>query len=421
MKNHDKKKEMELYGKRLVGPVMLPFTEWILSSAIKKGIRRIYFLSRDGYLLCHIAKEICKREGIPIECRYLYCSRQALRIPSYCLAEDEVFDLLTLWGYYVTPKSLLERAALDEEEAEAVRKELNISDLDSPLTQSELESLKKSLKHSVFYKKALARRSEEAYRLTVEYFSCEGLFEQKDLAIADSGWSGSMQRSLRQLLESAGYRGKIHGFYFGMYTSPKEESDGEYSTYYFDKAHGLLRKSSFNNNLFECMLSAPHPMTAGYEKSSDGRVTPIFTAELTKDQKEMTEAQIRGALEYVDDIKRRKTSPFIYKKAIRRTRKLLRRYMIYPDRKFAEIYGSFAFCDDMTEGYHLHLADASQRRMLKKYMLFPRVIRKIFGLKAGDSGELLWPYGTIAFCPKIIRPWYRFNIRAWEFFKALLK
>lgn len=412
--------DIRFYGRKLVGPVMLPFTEWIIEETEKRGIKRIYFLSRDGYLLFEIAKRICEYRKNGIECRYLYCSRQALRNPSYHLIGAEALELLTVGGYYATKKSVLCRAPISEAELNAILERLNIKEPDAPLSPKELEKFKAQLQKCEMYRNAVDKGSRKAYGTAIGYLRQEGLFENETVAIADSGWTGSMQRSLRQLLESGGFNGKICGFYFGMYVSGKENRDGEYNTFYFNGFSGAKRKAAFNNNLFECMLSAPHPMTLGYSHSKTGRFYPLFAPAPSGTQRELAKAQIDGALEYTEE-KLSLMQPFVYEKEVENVYKLLKGHMVYPSRKFAEIYGSFAFCDDVTEGYHMSLADASQKELLRKYMLIPRIIRKLFSVKADESAELYWPYGVIAFCPAPLRPWYRFNIKAWEILKAYLK
>ncbi|MFR1474267.1 MAG: hypothetical protein ACLSB9_00195 [Hydrogeniiclostridium mannosilyticum] len=58
------------------------------------------------------------------------------------------------------------------------------------------------------------------------------------VAVVDTGWTGSIQRSLRQLLRSAGGNGGISGFCFGLYQEPKDPADGDYMAWYFS---GVLR------------------------------------------------------------------------------------------------------------------------------------------------------------------------------------
>ena len=340
-------------------------------------------------------------------------------MPSYHLIGDEAFDLLLLGGYYVTPKTVLERASLNESQIDEICTQLKIEDKDKPFADKDLEKFKSALKSNTLYREAVLYNSKSAYAPTIDYFRQEGLFENEYVAIVDSGWTGSMQRSMRQILESAGYKGKLIGFYFGMYVKPKHPEDGEYLTFYFDANSGARRKAAFSNNLFECMLSANHPMTVGYT-DANGTMSPVFAKPSSDKQLALIEQQIQGALEYADK-KLKDQSDYNYSDAVRECYKTLKKCMVYPTKEIASVYGAFNFCDDVTEGYQMSLANPKNRAALGNYMLVIRVFRKLLKTKKGNAGELFWPYGVIAFCPAILRPWYRFNVKAWELLKAILK
>lgn len=61
---------------RFVAPAYLPYVWWIIDEAQRQGIQRLYFISRDGYILQQIA-EALPHEGI--ELRYFFTSRRSLQ------------------------------------------------------------------------------------------------------------------------------------------------------------------------------------------------------------------------------------------------------------------------------------------------------------------------------------------------------
>lgn len=61
---------------RFVAPAYLPYVLWLLQEARQQNIQRLYFISRDGYILQQIA-ETLPHEGI--ELKYFFTSRKALQ------------------------------------------------------------------------------------------------------------------------------------------------------------------------------------------------------------------------------------------------------------------------------------------------------------------------------------------------------
>lgn len=61
---------------RFVAPAYLPYVLWIIREAKRQNIQRLYFISRDGYILQQIA-ETLPHEGI--ELKYFFTSRKALQ------------------------------------------------------------------------------------------------------------------------------------------------------------------------------------------------------------------------------------------------------------------------------------------------------------------------------------------------------
>lgn len=406
---------MKSYSRQYVGPIMYEYTAWVLREAQREGFQSLYFLARDAYLLYRIALKICEKENIPIKCKYFYCSRTALRMPSYHLIGDEMYDLLLVYSLYATPCSVLERGGFNEEERKKVYAEICITDENRKLDSEAFEDFTAKLRKSAVYREIVLEKSKKSYRMAIGYFQQEGLFEEETVALVDSGWTGSMQRTIRQLLESKGYRGKVYGFYFGMYCLQKEERDGVYRCFYFDAKTGAGRKALFNNNLFECMLSTDYGMTIGYEER-EGKIVPIQKEGLSEEMTQLVRCQTEGALSYAEE-RLQKDKHYSLTKSFRSVERLLKHCVVYPTREEAELFGRFLFCDDITEAYRMPLADQAQIAQLKAYLIFPKIVRKLLHRKAANIPNLFWNYGTAAFLPIYKRWWYRMNLCFFEYRK----
>lgn len=395
------------------GPIIFNYVWWILREAQERKLKRLYFLARDGYTLLRVAKLFCRRFQLDIDCRYLYCSRAAIRTPTYFFIGDEAFDLLLLWGYYVSLNVVLSRAGLTADERREVYIDccLEQVDEDAQLSKRKFAGYVALIRESKVFRRCVFEKSKAAYDDAIGYLKQEQLFDQDTVAIVDSGWTGSIQRSLRQLLEFEGYTGEIIGFYFGMYGRPKAFADGEYLTWFFDAGAGAYRKAVFSNNLFECLLSAPHGMTKGYSRDGSG-FRPVLSAPGSNAELERIEGQSSAICRYCEcQVQRIAFSDFNSSLARRDSLSRITRYMLKPTEEEAAYYSGFFFCDDVTEAYRSPLAGKEQVKKLRDYSAPRRVWRKLTkGSPSVHSADLFWAYGTAAFLPWAPRCWYRLNV-----------
>ena len=97
-------------AKLVLAPVLADFVLWLLRHALADGIRRLYFLARDGYFMYHASRFLCEKFELPIECRYLSCSRFSLRVPMFHLDRQAALDYICRGGIDVTIERILTRA-----------------------------------------------------------------------------------------------------------------------------------------------------------------------------------------------------------------------------------------------------------------------------------------------------------------------
>lgn len=406
--------------RKTVAPVLYLYVEWVLKNAQQRGISTLYFLARDGYALEKIARRICEKRKWNIECRYLYCSRASLRTPSYHLIGQEALELLFFNSFRVNLNSFFERAGISEPLRDEILKEMGLEneDIFSLLNPAQVNGYKEMFAANERYCSYISEYSKAFYEDAVGYFRQEGLFEQEVVAVVDSGWSGSMQRSLRQLLGSAGYTGSFVGYYFGMYAYPHSGEDGEYCTWFFDKKQKYWNHLFFNNNLFECMLSAPHGMTQYYVRQ-DEKYVPVLGEEPSGSMTEAIEMQLQGIMDAAEDYLAVEMPQGSYERAACAR---LRKLMVLPRREEAEAYRDFLFCDDIDESSYYRLADPRWLDSIGEYTLWRRVCRKLTGNAKPDGHRQYWIYGALAYIGSPIkREWYRLNIWLWELMRFVLK
>lgn len=362
------------------GPIIFNYTVWVIKNAHENNIKRLYFLARDGYLMFHIAKMICENYNFDIECRYLYASRIAWRLPQYHLQKEQCFEHIFSNGFEITLNKIFERAGLSKDEVSNVVDEFNDNlDLDKILSWEELQYFKEKFFQSELLYLYISNHSQEAYKDSIGYFRQEGLFDETEYAIVDIGWVGSLQQSLETLLNSASNkRIDIIGYYFGLFNIPDGMNIKNYKSFYFGKKDGLKRKVYFNHNLLECLCSSPDGMTIGYKKE-EGEYVPYFASENNANLDTWPiNKQITTVLEYgkkaVNNVNIKKLNN---RSLLNLEYELCKELMIYPSSDVARVYGDFNFSDDVSEKDLKPLAIEMSKSQMKQNHVINRVLNKI--------------------------------------------
>lgn len=253
----------------VLAPAVGAFSQWVLGRALKDGVRRLYFLSRDGWHFYHMAQRLCRAWGLPVECRYLYGSRYAWRLPLY--HTDHRRALSQLCGKVLSPtlEVVLRQAGLSPEERAGVLGELAVSE-NSVLSPGERRALFQKLKACPRFLFLMDRNSRQALPGLAGYLRQEGLLEGVPWALVDSGWMGSTQETLAQALALLGAAQGPRGYYWGLYQAPQL---GRWACYSFSPGRELKRQAGFCPGFFEAALAAPQGMALGYEERR-GRFIP---------------------------------------------------------------------------------------------------------------------------------------------------
>ena len=253
-----------------VVPAYLPYAIYVLRGARRMGIRKLYFLSRDSYILLKAAQALSKEtEGL--ELHYLFVSRRSLLLPYLC-GEDEyaymaASDHHTLVRIDTIDKRLRHLGTSREEMRIKFGIEFPYSKVNNIKEQ---EDFLQKVFHSDFTP-LLQQRAQEQLCLLLDYFRQEGLFDGEACAAVDVGWLGTSRLMINHILRRVGAK-DLHFFYYGVRRDVFPPSAGRYSTYF--QAEEL---STETTALLEHYYSAsPYPSTIAYQKRENGEVIPVF-------------------------------------------------------------------------------------------------------------------------------------------------
>lgn len=382
----------------VMAPVMSWFILWVIREAAAAGKKRLYFLARDGYSMYRLAKIVCKRAGINLECRYLYCSRYAWRGAEYHLLKEDSLKYICLGGIDVTARKLMARAGLSPEEIEEAAGQLGLTErLDEPLSYRKLREMEQLFRGCPSFLNSLEAHAVQKYPFVCGYLEQEGLLEEVPYALVDSGWTGSMQKSLQNLLHSMGCEKNLEGYYFGLYEYPAGMPRKDYHCWYFSPESHIRRKVHFSNSLFECIFSSPEGMTTGYLPCDEGYI-PIFERE---------ENPNVDYIQYTTVILEKYITMFLklFPEAVDapdgRERSvaeaLLSEFMGNPAKWEADVFGRYVFCDDVIGERRQTVAAKLSLREIRKNRFFHRAV-SLTRKKGIPVRESAWLEGSIALC-----------------------
>lgn len=234
---------------------MFFYTLWCLERALYLGIKRLYFVSRDGYVLLEIAKEIKKnREDFnDVELIYLYTSRKASYLGVFEITK-EFLDLL--WP---------------DQETISLKKIYSLLGLTPPYDLKEdlfskISFLKTIQADKVKYKD-IYERIESLSKIVGLYYNQLGLYEKVPMGIVDIGWMGTTFKSIQKKIRNK----NVHAFYFGFFSKELEMYKHNISIFYTN----ISNKREVFPALIEMLLPANHPTVISYEEH-DGIVEPVF-------------------------------------------------------------------------------------------------------------------------------------------------
>lgn len=251
-----------------VAPAYIPYTHFVIEKAKEEGIKTLYFLSRDSYILQRIAEQL-PHNGI--ELRYLFVSRKSLLLPYLHNATAEKFlaiqDKRTIRG-----KSVKELTQLLGTSIEELKEMFGIKfNFDKITTKEEEQTfIKAILGNGSKYLPTLNERAKGKRTMLNGYFTQEKVFADNATAMVDVGWLGTTRLMINNILKEEGYP-ETTFFYYGVRGDVMHSKYGKYHTYYSPE-----QLSTEGTTLIENYFSAsPYPSTIGYKKEC-AKIEPTF-------------------------------------------------------------------------------------------------------------------------------------------------
>lgn len=371
------------FGYNKLGPLLYGFSYWLLDNFQMKGIKKVFFLSRDGLIMKNAFDVINSKS---IDTYYLEVSRRSLRVP--ILWQDCSFNnLMTMLApsKLITLTSIFDAVGLNIDEYNDRLREYGLNH-NSYFYRKDIKTNNKLLALYSELEKDIIDCSRKEQELLIEYLK-ENKVEGK-FAIVDIGWSGGMQRFLQMTLNNIGIENEIYGYYTGIanyYNRNTINDELNINGYLFDFSKNPLDvdvRSSFVG-LYELMFLETKGSVKNYKRDSSGKIIAIrYPYEYIKDDKELPEIQClrclqKGAIDFV--LKMKNNNIIINKEELSRSLIIAGSK---PTKETLSLFGDFSFFD---EGEYCKLARPNN---LLYYCFHPKQLRKDFYKSRWKTGFL---------------------------------
>ena len=360
----------------IIAPLLTAYVGWLIHDANQAGIRKLYFVSRDGQILHKIAQRIIAKWGGP-ECRYLYGSRQAWFLPSlHQICWDEIYPKF-IRGQSTTPSAILRRFQIESTEIDGYLSKVGIDfTRNKPIQISELDKLKNFFAEPIVAELMLekARQSRET---VLGYCTQECLFNGKSWALVDIGWRLQAQNSLRMIVAERDT--KIAKDMLGYYLAvAKDRADEPFKSLIDgkDTRYAWIFKKSASALLEQVFLASDHPSVAGFIES-EGRYQPEFQAEAKTSLPPgfSVAKQHQDILAYVDIALAEGFSPDQTALLLGQALKSFKMFYRYPNPKEVAWIADFAICHELNHNAQFEQVLASTIS-LKDVFRLPCLITK---------------------------------------------
>lgn len=263
-------------GYCVFGPVILTFLLWLREQSQTDGIKKLIFMSRDGFFLKDDFESLCRLTGEQKECCYIGISRQ-----------------LAMKAAIETEKDLLEYISMPYtgNMAEMFKDKFDIENVNIKPGKQPGDYIDDHLPE-------IEKNIADVRRNYLAYLKKTGV--NNDCAIVDIGYYGNNQKYLNQLLGT-----EIPGYYFNANLSDKNKNAKEQRmTACFQKDVDVTGENScvLKKQIYiESFLTAPYGMVKAIAENGNFICAPNKkNQEYFKEKEEINEGVKQFIADYID-------------------------------------------------------------------------------------------------------------------------
>jgi len=281
------------YGYEILGPIYATFILGVIEEIKKNHIQQVHFLAREGELFMKLFRLLCPNffepDHIPAT-HYLHVSRRSTATAS----AHNGFTYEAAITLLFNPKqeglySICKAFGLPPDEFIQVSKKHGYANIKQPIYGGKSSQFRNMLSDPEF-QQIVRHYTTESWHLLHTYLAQHDFFSEKQTAIVDIGWNGSIQKFLQEAFGSDKNYPHVLGLYLGFIGGMQHSFDPKKNTLVgilCDERGKTRPEDIFSRfeEIFEEGSRALHPTTIGYQVTEEsGKVEPIFKQDTDYDR-----------------------------------------------------------------------------------------------------------------------------------------
>ncbi len=201
-------------GYQVGGPLLYGYVQFILDKVRGRDVPKVYFLSRDGYILKRVYEMLADGQGDCPQADYLFASRRALNIASIREIDQATEDWL-VQGIHLKVADFLNRIGLDPEHFQDAISSCGFKDSQQLVVEgADYDNLRRLIR---WITPSILDAAERERNVYLQYLKEKDVLSANPFAMVDVGWMTSIQQSFHKLIHPQYPDIPIEGYYLGTY------------------------------------------------------------------------------------------------------------------------------------------------------------------------------------------------------------